>query len=204
MGKKHDIVLLSGGLDSTVLLAHLVNKSKRKIDTISFDYGQTHRKELQAAKDIAAYYNVTNRIIGMGSLTIPSALTGSVKIPEKHAETPDATTVPCRNMIFLSIAAAVAESQGASNVYIGTNADDHNGYLDCRPMFLNAMASAIRLGTKHQIALQAPFYNKTKQQIVHKGLCLNAPMWMSWSCYRGGDEPCGRCGACESRKDAGA
>jgi 7-cyano-7-deazaguanine synthase len=197
------ILLLSGGLDSTVLLADRFERGDY-ITCISFDYGQTHRKELQAAKQIAKYYRVRHRIVGLGSVTIPSALTGSTEIPDGHADSPDATTVPARNMIFVSIAAAIAESEKADSIFIGANADDHNGYLDCRPMFLNAMAAAVKLGTSREIRLMYPFLNKSKREIVDRGHHLLAPLWMSWSCYRGGEEPCGTCGACESRKDAGA
>jgi 7-cyano-7-deazaguanine synthase len=197
------IALLSGGIDSTVLLADRVERGDEVL-AVSFDYGQTHRRELVAAKQIARFYKVPHRVVGLGSVTLPSALTGSVDIPDGHAETPDATTVPARNMIFLSVAAAIAEAEQADAVMIGVTADDHNGYLDCRPLFINAMASAIRLGTSREIRLVAPWLHMSKEAIVNKGYALAAPMWLSWSCYRGGDEPCGTCGACESRKAAGA
>lgn len=197
------LILFSGGLDSTVLLAHRLAVGD-EVTAIGFDYGQRHRKELKAAQWIAEYYGVPYRVIGMASVALPSALTGTVEVPDGHAESPDSTTVPCRNLIFLSIAAAVAESGGVDAVFIGANADDNAGYLDCRPMFLNAMHSAIKLATSRNIELKTPYLHMTKAQIVNKGLTLHAPIWMSWSCYRGEEEPCGRCGACESRKDAGA
>jgi 7-cyano-7-deazaguanine synthase len=193
------VVLLSGGLDSTVLLAQQA-KSYGDILALSFDYGQTHRaKELAAAKTIAAHYGVKHRIVGMSSVVLPSALTGTVEIPDGHAESPDATTVPARNMIFISIAAAVAESENAQIVYIGTNASDHAGYADCRPGFIRAMWKAVSLGTDSGVTLSAPLSHMSKREIVGVGRYLDAPMHLSWSCYRGGDEPCNRCGACEER-----
>ena len=198
-----NVLLLSGGLDSTVLLADQVARGNRVL-ALSFDYGQTHRKELSAAKNIAEYYSVEHRIVSMTSVVIPSALTGAVEIPTAHAEEPDDTTVPCRNVIFLSIGAAIADTRAADKLLIGANADDKAGYLDCRPMFLNAMAASIKLATKSAVDLSAPYLNKTKAQIVEKGYNLNAPMWLSWSCYRGGDKPCLNCGACQSRTEAGA
>lgn len=198
-----NVILLSGGLDSTVLLADQLALGNRML-AISFDYGQTHRKELAAAKQVAQYYGVDHRIVSMTSVVLPSALTGSVDIPTTHAEKPDSTTVPCRNMIFLSIGAAIADTEGADKLLLGANNDDKAGYLDCRPMFLNAMAAAIKLSTSCGVELSTPFLNKTKAQIVQKGYSLNAPMWLSWSCYRGGDQPCLNCGACQSRQEAGA
>lgn len=197
------VVLLSGGLDSTVLLADRVQKGDSVL-AVSFDYGQTHLRELKSAREVAKYYNVLHRIVGMRSVVLPSALTGQADIPTTHAETPDATTVPARNMIFISIASAIAEAEEADNLAIGVNADDNNGYIDCRPMFINAMTAAVKLATANSVNLLAPFMQMTKQQIVTKGYSLQAPMWMSWSCYRGGDQPCNNCGACQSRTEAGA
>lgn len=195
-----EIVLFSGGYDSTVLLADRVDYGKRKIIAVSFDYGQTHRgQELASARKIAKYYGVEHRIVGMSSAVLPSALTGSVDIPETHAEQPDATTVPARNMIFVSVAAAIAESEGADQILIGTNANDWNGYVDCRPEFIEAMAKAVALGTQNNVSLIAPYKNMTKQNISEVAKALKVPVEWSWSCYRGGETPCNNCGACEER-----
>ncbi len=193
------VVLLSGGLDSTVLLAHLLDKGDEVI-AVSFDYGQTHRaKELAAAKTIAAHYGVVHRVVGMSSVVLPSALTGTVEIPDAHAERPDATVVPARNIIFISIGAAIAESEGASTVVFGANRNDRAGYPDCRPDFVKAMNEAVYHGTKSAVRVMAPFSLLTKKEIANYAKNLGAPIELSWSCYRGGDQPCNRCGACEER-----
>ena len=195
-----EIVLFSGGYDSTVLLADRVDYGKRKIIAVSFDYGQTHRaKELAAARKIAKHYGVEHRIVGMSSVLLPSALTGAIDIPETHAEQPDATTVPARNMIFISIAAGIAEAEGADQILIGSNANDWNGYVDCRPEFVDAMAKAVMLGTQNNVLLIAPYKNLSKKTISDIAKELEVPVEWSWSCYRGGDEPCNNCGACEER-----
>ncbi len=198
------VLLLSGGLDSTVLLADRVEQGDQ-VTAISFDYGQTHRaKELSAARAIARHYNVPHRIVGLSSLTLPSALTGTMNIPTRHAEQPDATTVPARNMLLISAGAAIAEAEGAYEVLIGANADDAAGYVDCRPRFIKAMQKAVLYGTDSGVELHAPYLRMTKENIVSLGRLLGAPIEMSWSCYRGGEDPCMNCGACESRKEAGA
>jgi 7-cyano-7-deazaguanine synthase len=196
------VLLFSGGLDSTVLLADRLDRGE-KVTAVSFDYGQTHRgKELAAAKAIANHYGVEHRIVGMSSVVLPSALTGSYEIPNHTADKPDSTTVPARNMIFLSIGAAIAESEGAKILLFGANLDDHKGFVDCRPAFIDDMRSAIELGTDSAVTLSTPYLYLSKQQIVQRGVKLGAPMDLSWSCYRGGDEPCLNCGACHTRKEA--
>lgn len=195
------VLLLSGGLDSTVLLAELLDNGAEVV-AVSFDYGQTHgRRELRAARYVADYYRVPHRVIGMQSVILPSALTGAVDIPEEHAEQPDATTVPGRNLIMLSIGAAIAASEGADSVAFGANLDDRAGYLDCRPEFIDAMNRAVSLGTDG-VRVIAPFNRMTKSQIVKLGTELGAPINESWSCYRGGQWPCDKCGACQSRNEA--
>lgn len=196
------IVLLSGGLDSTVLLAHRIGEGDEVI-AVSFDYGQTHRaKELAAAKQISRHYGVEHRIVGMCSAVLPSALTGAANIPEHHAEKPDATVVPARNLILLAIGTAIAESEGATSVVFGANRNDRAGYKDCRPAFVNAMNEAAYQATESGVHVVAPFSLLTKQQIASYGRTLGAPIDLSWSCYRGGEEPCNNCGACEERNAA--
>lgn len=196
------VVLLSGGLDSTILLADRVTSGDQVV-AISFDYGQVHRaKELKAAKAVAEHYGVRHRLVGAASTMLPSALTGSMEIPESHADRPDATTVPGRNLILLSIGVAIAEAEGAQTVLIGANKDDHAGYLDCRPLFIEAVSRAAQLGTASGVGVRAPFIDMSKEEIVRFGRSIGAPIELSWSCYRGGDQPCNRCGACESRNEA--
>ena len=192
------IVLLSGGIDSTVALAHAIDQG-HSCQAISFDYGQTHIRELDAATKIAAYYKVVHRTINLHSAFQPtSALTGQLHMPETHATELDSTYVPARNLLMLAIAIAHAENINSQAVVIGANADDHDGYLDCRPEFINAMDRMSRLGTLNHVGVWAPFVSMTKRDIIQLGYSLNAPLRLTWSCYRGGDDPCGMCGACES------
>lgn len=192
------VILLSGGIDSTVALAHALNTGHH-CTAISFNYGQTHAKELHSARRIAAHYDIEHRILNLATVFHPvSALTGQLDIPEHHATRADATYVPARNLTMLAIAIAHAEQHNANAVAIGANADDHDGYLDCRPDFLSAMSTAAQLGTTNHISVWAPLLRMTKADILRHGLRLDAPLNMTWSCYRGGDHPCGMCGACES------
>jgi 7-cyano-7-deazaguanine synthase len=192
------IVLLSGGIDSTVLLAHHVCKGY-DVTAISFLYGQSHAKEVDSAKEIAAFYGVSHHITTLSMLG-DSALTGQGKIPDGHAESVDATYVPGRNILMLAVAIGFAERLEAHNVSFGANKDDFNGYPDCRPDFVDHMDLAASLSSG--VSVTAPFMKMTKRQVVEYGHQLCAPLDLSWSCYRGGNEPCGSCGACISRIEA--
>jgi 7-cyano-7-deazaguanine synthase len=186
------LVLLSGGIDSTVALAH----TKAEL-ALSVDYGQTHRRELRAAAAIAKHYGVKHHEVNIASaFDIPCALTGRGTIPDTHATEPDATFVPGRNLILLSIATAWASAWGYGAVVIGANADDNAGYPDCRPSFIHHVDEATRAGYK--VTVWAPLARRTKRQVIEYGRELGIPFHLTWSCYRGGAEPCGRCGACES------
>ena len=186
------LVLLSGGIDSTVALAH----TKAEL-ALSVNYGQTHRKELWAAAAIAKHYGVEHHEVNISSaLDIPCALTGSGDIPEGHADELDATFVPGRNLVLIALATAWANAWGYSAVVIGANADDNAGYPDCRPKFVEALSDATQTG--YGVSLWAPLVRMTKRQVIAYGRELDIPFGLTWSCYRGGAEPCGRCGACES------
>ncbi|EID10201.1 transcription regulator (exsB) [Mycolicibacterium phlei RIVM601174] len=191
---------MSGGVDSAVLLAHL-KASGDEVIALSVHYGQTHARELQAAIDLAKHYNVDHRIVSLKGVFANSALTGDVEIPEQHAESPDATVVPGRNIVLISLASAIAAAEGAAQVMFGANADDFGGYPDCRHDFVMAMNEAVSRGTGF-VAVSAPFQSMTKRQVVDLGRELGVPFGLTWSCYRGGTTPCGRCGACISLKEA--
>lgn len=193
------VVLLSGGIDSAVLLTDRVSRGDDCL-AVTFDYGQTHSREVDAAKKIAAYLNVPWRMVPF--LLGGSALTGDGEIPDGHAETVDATYVPGRNLVMIALAAHFAERFGAAAVLLGANSDDAAGYPDCRPQFITAMDQAVSLGTARGISVAAPYAALTKAQVVALGLEFEAPLQFTWSCYRGGERPCGRCGACESREQA--
>lgn len=196
------VVLLSGGIDSTVLLADR-HHAGDTITAVTFDYGQTHIRETDAALKIAQHYAIKCRCIHIPDVFAPSALTGWTEIPDTHAEQPDQTTVPARNLVMLAIGAAIAEQVGAAVVFIGANHDDAAGYLDCRPGFITALDEAVYLGTRH-VTINAPYLSWSKAQVIEWGRQLGAPIEWTWSCYRGDETPCGRCGACVSREAATA
>ncbi len=206
------IVLLSGGLDSCVAL-HVAKADGHEVSAISFDYGQRHKKELECAKAIAKHAGVTDhRIVSLNLAQWGgSSLTDmSMKVEDGNADRTDIplTYVPARNMVFLSVAASLAEASGAEHIYIGVSQMDYSGYVDCRKEFIDAMETAINLGTvmgaeqgKH-IYIHAPFENMTKADEIRLGLKLGVDFSLTWSCYRGGERPCGTCDSCLLRARA--
>jgi 7-cyano-7-deazaguanine synthase len=208
MGKKC-VVLLSGGIDSSVLLYSLV--SQYECYPISFDYGQTHVKELIAARNVCEARNhdllLRHRVVNLSSALgglLPSALTGKGKIPEGHyaAKNMKLTVVPGRNLIMLAIAAGYAEGMSASAVAYAAHAEDHFIYPDCRPEFVATAAQVIHRSTEFGVSLLAPFLNMSKSEIITLGKRLTVPFRRTWSCYKGGDLHCGKCGTCVERKEA--
>jgi 7-cyano-7-deazaguanine synthase len=197
----------SGGLDSTVLLAQLL-KEKNEVRCLNFYYGSNHNEmERNAAQAITKKYNVQLDEINLDFIKEhfkSSLLSGAKAIPEGHyqAENMRSTVVPFRNGIMLSIAVGFAESIGMEAVSIASHAGDHYIYPDCRPQFNTAMEDAVREGTEKRIKLLTPFFMSTKTDIAKLGAKLKAPMFLSYSCYRGGQEHCGTCGACNERKEA--
>ncbi len=202
------VVLLSGGLDSTVTLAYALSKGYEAIP-ISFRYGQRHSRELEAAKVVAKHYGLKDHVIIDLDLSAfrKSALTSKeVKVPrrenaEEIREGIPVTYVPSRNIIFLSIAAGIAETEGAGEVFIGANSIDYSGYPDCRPEFFEAFEEALRKGTKagvegKGIKIMHPILRMTKAEIVRLGKRLGAPLQLTWSCYEGGSKACGKCDSC--------
>ena len=197
------VILLSGGIDSTVLLADRVHAGD-DCRTITFNYGQRNaHQETDAADWIARHYGIQPQIINLPIyISESSALIGPGNIPDTHAEEPDTTTVPARNLVMLAIGAAIADQIGANAVMFGANDDDAAGYLDCRHRFVTALDDAVNLGTSNGVTICAPYLSWTKTHIVKRGIELNAPLHMTYSCYRGKPIPCGHCGACQSRQEA--
>ncbi len=211
------MVLCSGGLDSTTCLALAVEKyGKDEVLALSISYGQKHQKEIEAARAVTDFYGVPLRTLDLAQIFADSdcsLLQGSTaEIPkstyaEQLSETagkPVSTYVPFRNGLFLSSAASIALSNGCEVIYYGAHADDAagNAYPDCSDAFNNAMNTAIYLGSGKQLSIEAPFVNKTKADVVAEGLRLKAPFHLTWSCYEGGDKPCGLCGTCRDRAAA--
>lgn len=215
---KNALVLTSGGVDSTTALALAIEKyGSDHVIALSISYGQKHTKELEAAKAVAAHYGVEQRFLDLALIfkdSNCSLLEGSTEeipeasyaeqIAETHGETPVSTYVPFRNGLFLSAAASIALSNDCEVIYYGAHADDAAGfaYPDCSPIFNNAMNTAIYEGSGHQLRIEAPFVNQTKADIVATGLKLGVPYALTWSCYEGGDHPCGKCGTCIDRTAA--
>lgn len=200
------VLLLSGGLDSLVLLAREC-AARRLPHCVSFTYGQRHFREVATAVEIARYYGVRHSVLNLDSHLFAgsSALTGTVAVPKGlHYEDPKqkATVVPNRNMVFLSCAAALAARENRKSVLFAAHAGDAAIYPDCRAGFVRALDEALWLSCG--VHLEAPFVNRTKRDIVALGRELRAPLASAWSCYEGGEKPCGQCGACVERKEAGA
>lgn len=184
------VVLLSGGVDSTVALADEVTAGHDCL-AVTFDYGQTPR-EIDAAELIAAHYRVPHRVVELPVLA-GSALTGDAPMPERPG---GAAVVPARNVVFLSVGASIAASVDAAVVVFGANFDDRAEYVDCRPQFVAGMNELLTVSMPRPVWVHAPYLRFTKEQIRERGRALAAPLELAWSCYRDGDAPCGACGGC--------
>ncbi|QLH75446.1 MAG: 7-cyano-7-deazaguanine synthase QueC [Methanomassiliicoccales archaeon] len=204
------VALLSGGLDSTVSLAYAISRGYEVIP-LSFNYGQRHARELDSAKAVVRHYGLRKHIvidIDLSSYRTSALTSEEVAVPQEREDEIGkdipVTYVPARNIIFLSVAAGLCESESASVVFIGANAIDYSGYPDCRPEFFRAFEEVLRVGTKagvegRAVKIEAPLLKLTKAEIVRLGKRLGAPMHLTWSCYSGGRKACGRCDSCVLR-----
>lgn len=202
------LVICSGGLDS-VTLAYKIAAEHDLLGLISFDYGQRHKKELDYAARAATALNVTHDILDIsmiGALLSGSALTDDIDVPDGHyaEESMKITVVPNRNAIMLSIAYGIASSRGATAVATAVHGGDHFIYPDCRPEFINAFQTMQdhALEGLSEIQLYTPYIERTKADIAADGAKHNVPFVDTWSCYKGGDLHCGRCGTCVERREA--
>ena len=183
------MVLFSGGVDSTTCLGMAVDKyGAEEVLALSVSYGQKHQKEVEAARKIAAYYGVAWKQLDLSVIFADSncsLLSGSTQE-------------------FLASAASMALSNGCEVIYYGAHSDDAagNAYPDCSDAFNEAMNRAIYLGSGEQLRIEAPFVKWTKADVVKKGLELGVPYALTWSCYEGGEKPCGVCGTCRDRAAA--
>lgn len=208
MTEKKAVVLLSGGLDSATVVA-MAKAEGYACYSMSFDYGQRHRAELQAAERVARQLGVVeHKVIGMNLNGIGgSALTdSSLAVPEEQVEGIPVTYVPARNTLFLSLALGWAEVLGARDIFIGVNAVDYSGYPDCRPEFVEAFERLANLATKAGVEgqgfrIRAPLQDLSKAQIVQEGIRLGVDYAMTVSCYQADDEgrACGKCDSCRLR-----
>ena len=206
--KRKAIIVLSGGMDSGVLLADYSTKVDF-VGAIFFNYGSRHNlKEMACAEILAERYGVPLHKIDMpfiNQLFNSSLLSSSdMEIPDGHyeEESMKSTVVPFRNGIMLAIATGFAESSDADLVLIGSHAGDHAIYPDCRPEFNQAFAQAAKHGTYNQVEISAPYSTISKGGIAKIGYAIDFPFQNSWTCYKGQEVHCGTCGSCTERKEA--
>jgi len=207
--KPKAVVLLSGGLDSTTVLAHAIDRGFEPL-ALSFRYGQRHVVELEAASRVVKAFNVERHIVCDIDLGVfgGSALTADIDVP-KHETAEDVGTdipvtyVPARNTVFLSFALAFAEVSGASDIFIGVSALDYSGYPDCRPEFIKAYEAMANLATRagvegDGVRIHTPLINLTKSQTVELGMSLGVDYSITSSCYdpSADGKPCGKCDSC--------
>lgn len=215
------LVLSSGGIDSTTCLAMAVKKlGAKNVSALSIFYGQRHERELQSSIAVAEFYNVARYELDAAAIfkhsnsallnTSSQSLDKSSYAAQinKNRSPRISTYVPFRNGLMLSMAASFADSIYENKyveLYIGVHADDAStgfAYADCRGDFVAAMSAAIRIGTYEKIKLVAPFLCQKKSDVVKAGLELGVPYHLTWSCYEGGDTPCGKCATCIDRAKA--
>jgi len=202
------VVLLSGGLDSTTTLAYALSKGY-EVAALTVRYGQRHSRELDSARAVARHYGLKTHVVLDLDLSFlrTSALTSKdIDVPRRRSvegigdEIP-ATYVPARNIMMLSLAAGLCETEGGEAIFIGANAVDYSGYPDCRPEFFKAFQEVLRVGTKSgvegaPIKIETPILGMSKAEIVGLAKGLGAPLQLTWSCYNGGEQACGQCESC--------
>jgi len=209
------VVLLSGGLDSSTTL-YLAKKQGFDCYCLIFDYAQRHKKEIESARSVArsarCKYTVVRISLPWGGSSLLDVHRNVPLASDRSEKSIPSTYVPARNIIFLSSALSYAEAINAKAVFIGAHAQDYSGYPDCRPEFYRAFRKAAAHGTKSGvekkgIEIKTPLIMKNKAEIVRLGVSLGVPFELTWSCYKGGLKPCGKCDSCYYRakgfKEAG-
>ena len=202
---KDSVIILSGGMDSVTMLYEF---EERIALAVSFDYGSNHNaREIPFAHQHCMDLGIRHIVIPlefMSKYFKSSLLEGPEAIPEGHYEDENmkSTVVPFRNGIMLSIAVGIAESAGLKHVMMANHGGDHTIYPDCRPEFVEAFGKATQAGTFNGVSLLSPYCNMTKAEIAARGKVLGIDYAETWSCYRGGDKHCGKCGTCVERREA--
>jgi len=205
------VILLSGGLDSSTA-ASIAKDRGYELYAITFDYGQRHRKEIEAALAVGKALGEKEHVVISFDLRKwgGSALTDDIEVPTDHdvcdlGEEIPVTYVPARNTIFLSFALGYTETIGADTIFIGANQIDYSGYPDCREEYLRAFETMANLATKAGVEgtmrfkIEAPLIKMTKAEIIKTGVVLGLDYSLTWSCYKGEDKPCGQCDSCKLR-----
>ncbi len=200
------VVIYSGGMDSFTVLNRAL-KDGKAVYALSFDYGQRHIKELVCATKVCADLNIPHKVIDISTineLLAGSSLTDDIAIPEGEYEVSNmtSTVVPNRNMILLSLAVGYAVSIGASQVYYGAHAGDHNIYPDCRPEFVQKMNDVCQIANYESVEIFSPYLNVSKTAILTDGLSMGLDYSDTWTCYNGREKACGKCAACQERLEA--
>lgn len=202
---KDSVIILSGGMDSVTMLYEYRDRIAM---AVTFNYGSKHNeREIAFAKLHCQRLGIAHIVIPLGFMQQyfkSSLLIGGEEIPEGHYEDDNmrSTVVPFRNGIMLSIAAGLAESNGLKHVMLANHSGDHAIYPDCRPRFVDAMSSAIANGTYDGVTILAPYTDITKTDIARRGAAAGIDYSETWSCYKGGEKHCGKCGTCTERKEA--
>ena len=203
-----NLVVLSGGLDSTVCMALAEREASAPPLALTFDYSQRHRTELDRSAGVAGHYGAEHLVVHLDAAEWGgSALTDpAIEVPAGGStDGIPLTYVPARNSIFLSVALGVAEARDLDAVWIGVNSVDFSGYPDCRPEFIEAFRQVAVTGQRRgvegrPVEIRTPLIDATKSEIVRLGVATDAPLHLTWSCYRSGDRPCGDCDACLLRR----
>ena len=211
MSQRTAIALLSGGLDSATAAALALEQGDRVIG-LSFDYGQRHRRELDAAAAVAQQLGLAEHhciAVNLASWGGSALTDASISIPSEGVQEGGIPTtyVPGRNTVFIAIGLSLAEARGAERLVLGVNAVDYSGYPDCRPDYLATFQELADLASKigregHGTQLWSPLVHWSKTRIVEEALRLNVPIEATWSCYSGGTQPCGVCDSCRIRDEA--
>ena len=208
------VVLISGGMDSSVLLHHVVRVAgERPVYALSFNYGQRHSRELDCARwqaeraGVASHQVIDIRFMGELLKDATSLVSAGADVPDLAVLSPEDLTqpptyVPNRNMMLLSIAAAYAEARQVREIYYGAQAHDEYGYWDCTRDFLQRMNATLALNRRDAVTIHAPFVDLAKADIVRRGRDMDVDFAHTWSCYRGGELPCGTCPTCVERLKA--
>lgn len=202
---KDCVMVVSGGMDSVTLMWEM---RSRIALAVTFDYGSNHNaREIECARRNCAILGIEHLVIPlsfMGRYFSSSLLSGADAIPEGHytAENMKSTVVPFRNGIMLAVACGLAESRGLRKVLIANHAGDHAIYPDCRPGFVGAMSEAMRQGTYEGVEILAPYTHISKADICRRGAGAGVDFSLTYSCYKGGERHCGRCGTCVERREA--
>jgi 7-cyano-7-deazaguanine synthase len=197
-------LLLSGGLDSSTLAGWVrAAAPEEEIQAVTFLYGQKHAVELEAAAEVSRFYGLTHQVVQLPRIAGSALTEPDRELPQGRdlstAVGVAPTYVPARNLLFLAALASLADAHGPATLWLGVHRDDHTGYPDCRPEFVEAADEAVRLGTQFELRVEAPFVTWPKARLLSWGLAHGVPYELTHSCYQGLRPACGVCDTCQAR-----